>query len=150
MIGTKGNKKTKKLGKTFNEKYLPNVSTKCGTIDGFNLKSIYMYFEGWTTLRGEDMEKMNIQIKRDILSSLDPKYFNNQVAIDIVECTNNSHMRRPYCHLEYNLFVKKNTELEHIIPHISDVQDLIYKKYYENKTEFITKNAKTKQINVGG
>lgn len=142
----KGNRTNKKTGKTFNQKDLPNVSSMCGTIDAFNFKSIYMYFEGWTTLTREDMDRLNIQIKKDILSTIDPKYFNNQVAIDIVECTSNKSMSKPYCHLEYNLFVKKNTELEHIIPHISDVQDLIYKKYYENKTEFIKKNAKRTKV----
>lgn len=146
----KGNRTQKKTGKTFNKKEYSNVQSGCGTMDYINLKSIYLYFSCWTTSPSEDMEKLGGLIKKDILANLDDRYLQNKFAISIVECTSNKTRSRPFCHMEYNIFVKPNTELYHIKDNISNIQDLIHQKYYLNKTEFEKLNGKRKYEKVTG
>lgn len=142
MIGTKGNKTNRKKGKTFNSKLTyQNIKIESGTIDAWDFKSVYMSFQSWTIFDSKHINKMNVDVRRDIVNNLNPKLFNKKFCIDIPTISDNGRMCNPYHQLEYNLFVNKGAEVSEVEKNLEEVQNFIYEKYYSNNEEFYIREA---------
>jgi hypothetical protein len=138
----KGNRNNRKKGKTFNSKLsYQNIKIESGTIDAWDFKSVYMSFQSWTIFDSKHINKMNVDVRRDIVNNLNPQLFNKKFCIDIPTISDNERMSNPYHQLEYNLFVNKGAEVSEVEKNLEQVQNFIYEKYYSNNEEFYIREA---------
>jgi hypothetical protein len=148
-----------KKGKTSKLQGFKSTKVTYGTVDSFELKSLYLNIQTWVEPKRESENwtrvvlNLSRAIKHTILNHLDKKLFKDQYIVDLDLRPSGIHLgKKSFSNLEINLFLNetnvdfKDSKLKESLKDI--VKNILNQNFYKNEyfDFYLSKKNKSPEV----